>query len=107
VTVVECITEGARFEHFTVLVDGERLTPDESLKVWRHSPSGFSWGYGGSGPAQLALAILLACDIEPEDAVRVHQKFKRQFIETLPQDSGWRFEVDVPTWVAKTIANDE
>jgi hypothetical protein len=23
-----------------------------------HSPTGFSWGYAGSGPAQLALAIL-------------------------------------------------
>ncbi len=27
--------------------------------VW-HSPSGFEWGYGGSGPADLALNILLA-----------------------------------------------
>ena len=26
--------------------------------IRNHSPSGFNWGYGGSGPAQLALAIL-------------------------------------------------
>jgi len=25
--------------------------------LWNHSPDGFEWGYGGSGPAQLALAI--------------------------------------------------
>jgi hypothetical protein len=25
----------------------------------RHSPTGFSWGYGGSGPAELARCILL------------------------------------------------
>ncbi len=28
------------------------------LDLANHSPDGFSWGYGGSGPAQLALAIL-------------------------------------------------
>jgi len=26
--------------------------------LFNHSPTGFEWGYGGSGPAQLALAIL-------------------------------------------------
>ena len=37
-----------------------------------HSPSGFEWGYLGSGPAQLALAIL--CDYlgEPQLAVRFY-----------------------------------
>jgi hypothetical protein len=29
-----------------------------SLKVRNHSPTGFNWGYGGSGPHQLALGIL-------------------------------------------------
>ena len=29
------------------------------LEIANHSPTGFSWGYGGSGPAQLALAILV------------------------------------------------
>lgn len=28
------------------------------LEIRSHSPTGFEWGYGGSGPAQLALAIL-------------------------------------------------
>jgi hypothetical protein len=28
------------------------------LELARHSPTGFEWGYGGSGPAQLSLAIL-------------------------------------------------
>ena len=35
-----------------------RLNPRHDLR--NHSPSGFEWGFGGSGPAQLALAIL--CD---------------------------------------------
>lgn len=31
---------------------------DPRLDLRNHSPTGFAWGYGGSGPAQLALAIL-------------------------------------------------
>jgi len=34
----------------------ERLDPCSDLR--NNSPSGFAWGYNGSGPAQLALAIL-------------------------------------------------
>ena len=28
------------------------------LDLVNHSPTGFEWGYGGSGPAQLAVAML-------------------------------------------------
>ena len=43
-----------------VTVDGDPLDWRASLAVRSHSPTGPAWGYGGSGPAQLALAILLA-----------------------------------------------
>ena len=36
------------------LSDHRRLTPERSLAPVNHSPSGFEWGYGGSGPAHLA-----------------------------------------------------
>jgi len=35
------------------------LRPDWSQKILNHSPDGFEWGYHGSGPAQLSLAIML------------------------------------------------
>ena len=35
------------------------LLPGESQRLVSHSPDGFNWSYGGSGPAQLALALLL------------------------------------------------
>lgn len=61
------------------------LTPTRSLKIRNHSPSGFNWGYGGSGPAQLALAILL--DLYPERgtawAERYHQDFKFKIVAGL------------------------
>ncbi len=39
-----------------VTVDGEPLPL--RLDLYNHSPTGFEWAYNGSGPAQLALAIL-------------------------------------------------
>jgi hypothetical protein len=108
-TKVECIQEHVHgdYDKAIILVNGERLTPEASLAVRNHSPGGFSWGYEGSGPAQLALAILLESGIEPDEAQRVHQDFKREFIAPLPQDQGWAFEVDVQRWVALKLARDE
>jgi hypothetical protein len=46
------------------------------LDLFNHSPTGFSWGYGGSGPAQLALALLADALGDDGLAVRLHQAFK-------------------------------
>jgi hypothetical protein len=58
-----------------------------SQKIWNHSPDGFQWGYSGSGPAQLALAILLDLGVNKEIAIEIHQDFKWKVIATLP--SSW------------------
>ncbi|NHX36773.1 MULTISPECIES: DUF6166 domain-containing protein [Halolamina] len=62
---------------------GQELTPSRSLEVVSHSPSGFEWGYGGSGPAQLALAILLDYTDDPEVARAHYQAFKREVVSQL------------------------
>jgi len=59
---------------------GYELPLNPSQALWNHSPDGFQWGYGGSGPAQLALAILLDLTGEPELSMSLHQEFKRHFI---------------------------
>jgi hypothetical protein len=51
-----------------------------------HSPTGFEWGYGGSGPAQLALAILADALCDDRRAARLHQAFKWKVIARLDQD---------------------
>lgn len=55
-----------------------------SLEVRTHSPDGFGWGYAGSGPAQLALAILLDHFDHKVGAralaAKLYQKFKFKFI---------------------------
>src|SRR5258708_6387275 len=74
---------GSVVEYGPVYVDGQRLLPGASQRVWKHSPDGFAWGNGGSGPAQLALAILLASGLSEEEAIRYHQPFKRDFLVDL------------------------
>lgn len=52
------------------------LDPLPSQKIRNHSPDGFQWGYGGSGPAQLALAILLDHFGDEARAQKYYQRFK-------------------------------
>ena len=63
-----------------------RLTPDRSLEVVNHSPTGFEWGYSGSGPAQLALALLLDYYDDEDIARRYYMEFKTEVVSTLKCD---------------------
>ena len=65
-----------------LLPDGEitELSPVASQKLINHSPSGFQFGYGGSGPAQLALALLLDVTGNPELAQAYYQDFKFHWV---------------------------
>lgn len=63
----------------------KEITPDASLRVVRHPPYWFEYGHHGSGPAQLAAAILLdAMEGTAPDAALFaqdhHQQFKEEFI---------------------------
>lgn len=72
-----------------VLFDGQPLAlpplrPDEA----RHSPTGFSWGYHGSGPAELARAILIA--VLPDEPAarhpRCYQAFKAEIVGEMTRE---------------------
>lgn len=53
-----------------------------------HSPDGFEWGYGGSGPADLALSILYDhFDQDWEKAWSYHQIFKQVFVARIKEDA--------------------
>lgn len=74
---------------------------DARLDLVNHSPTGFAWGYGGSGPAQLALAILadyfehvvgldrVAAGVA---ALRWHQDYKWHAIARLSRMEGFVLE---------------
>jgi hypothetical protein len=78
-----------------------RLSPKKSQRIRNHSPTGFEWGYEGSGPAQLALAILL--DFSGDDAElaqHFYQDFKRHFVARWPSagagiQGGWKLAGEV------------
>ena len=83
------VTEGSR---------SRLLDPAPSQRLWNHSPDGFSWGYHGSGPAQLALAILLDVTHDKEIAVRYHQAFKREFVASW--QGSWAIdEEEIKRWL--------
>jgi hypothetical protein len=71
-----------------VELDGASRPLDLRLDLRCHSPTGAEWGYSGSGPAQLALA--LAADVlgDDERAQEVYQRLKFKLVGGLPRE-GW------------------
>lgn len=83
------------------IVDGEATVLPDGTDVHNHSPTGFEWGYSGSGPAQLALAILLDATEGDEDfSTRHHQEFKSQFIAGIQGNSFVLQKALIDGWIA-------
>jgi hypothetical protein len=79
------------------------LDPGPSLLVRALSPTGFEWGYCGSGPAQLALAVLLDATGSADWAERHYQAFKWDVVAGWPQDA-WQFTTaEVLAWLARQV----
>jgi hypothetical protein len=81
-----------------IVIDGEKKY---SLPhIVRHSPDGFQWGYGGSGPSELARCILLdLLGNFPKSIVdHIYQDFKRYFIEGAADDLLIK-EEDIRAWL--------
>lgn len=79
---------GAEVKVITHSADGASAMSDLNprLDLYNHSPTGFEWGYGGSGPAQLALAILADHTDDSEKTLRYYQDFKFKVIGRLNED---------------------
>lgn len=76
------------------------LDPAPSQGIVNHSPDGFAWGYGGSGPSQLALAILLELSTRAYAAAR-YQDFKFKVISAQDKDTDLKIPVStVREWMA-------
>lgn len=70
--------------------DGNSRALPMRTDLSNHSPTGFEWGFGGSGPAQLALALLADAAGDDAIALRMHQRFKFAVIGRLARDKRWR-----------------
>ena len=77
-------------QSLVTVCDGQKSKPlPLRLDLFNHSPTGFSWGYGGSGPAQLALALLADALADDDRAVRLHQEFKFKVVACWPEGERW------------------
>jgi len=85
--VVKYLLRG-KYKTRKIFLNDKELSPEKSQAVRNHSPDGFAWGYGGSGPAQLALAICLEIGYKGH-----YQNFKWEIISKLPQ-SNFNIEFD-------------
>lgn len=89
-----------------VQINNVSLSPKHSLSIRDHSPDGFNWGYGGSGPAQLALAIMLHLlkDLEHGErlAQLVYQQFKWDHVAGWPH-SDIDIRLDVGAWFKERL----
>jgi hypothetical protein len=73
---------------------------DPRLDLRNHSPTGFAWGYGGSGPSQLALALCADALGDDDVALGVYQAFKSATVAGWPGDR-WQITDDE---IAITVA---
>lgn len=88
-----------------VTKNGQIFSPRSSQKLWNHSPDGFNWGYGGSGPAQLALALLFDATGDKELAKRHHQRFKSNIVARFENE--WEYtEEQIKEWIQEHVRDD-
>ena len=59
---------------------------DPQIGIRPHSPTGLEWGYMGSGPAQLSLAILVDFLGDVTQAEDLYQDFKNAVVVDLPEE---------------------
>lgn len=90
-------------EVYVVSDSGDEIIEELPLRtdLKNHSPSGFAVGYNGSGPAQLALAIL-AYLYTDEEAMDAYQEFKRLVIADIESDRFRLTESVVRDWYNAT-----
>lgn len=106
------IYEGRREDrNVVVTVDRFPLPARNDLK--NHSLDGFEWGYAGSGPSQLALALLAhhfsltdTRELADLKALTLYQTFKEKFIAPLPEE-GWQLSSYVVADTVQLIVKDE
>lgn len=94
-----------------VMVNGVYLDPKPSQKIMNHSPDGFAWGYSGSGPAQLALALTVYAaemmDVPFGRVRQFYQEVKSEFVANWPKDEEISSQYNIEGYLWKRIKEVE
>lgn len=77
------------------------LPPDPRYDLRKRSPARVEWGHDGSGPAQLALALLADHFSDDARALQLAPAFKWALVAKLPR-SGWTLTSDE---IARALLN--
>jgi len=80
----------------TITVENDKGMVTPLKQIVRHSPTGMEWGYGGSGPADTALSILVDFllrtkkDLTEKQAIKMvdrhYMDFKDKFIASADRE---------------------
>lgn len=90
-------TENALTVEVTTRQSGNKVRNRQLRHIPFHSPDGFQWSYGGSGPADLALSILVDYFSEraPREGYRARAECNQWMVKSrawqLHQDFKWHF----------------
>jgi hypothetical protein len=77
----------------SISINGKLSTLPARWDLREHSPDGFAWGYGGSGPSQLALAMCADALDSDAQALAVYQQFKNAHVALQTGDE-WEISAD-------------
>lgn len=94
-----------------VTVNGDQLDPKKSQRIMNHSPDGFSWGYNGSGPAQLALALTLEAahimNVPFGQVKKYYQEIKSKFVSKWPIDEAVDGDYYIEEYLKSIISKEK
>lgn len=92
-------------DEYQVFKRDEVLSPIESMGVINYSTE-FSWGYYGSSPSQLSLAILLDYTGNKKTAVDYHVQFRNDVIAMFDMELNWELsEQSIEAWLIHQVAD--
>ncbi len=83
---------------------GVKMIGLDPRTLCRHSPTGLEWGYGGSGPADLALNALYQMTGSLATAFRHYQAFKFRFVAGIDEEGGVIRRTEVDAWLQELPA---
>jgi hypothetical protein len=97
---MEHVYTGTRGKSGAVVFKDDRPFDHRPSRAYRnHSPTGFEWSYQGSGPAQLALALLLEVT-DSDTALDLYQDYKREVVACWPIAGFTVTTADLRAWLA-------
>lgn len=91
---------------FKVTKNGTIFDHAPSLKLHNHSPDGFAWGYAGSGPTQLALALLFDVTGDADLSMHFYMDYKWAVTARLSKKEGdiWTLTTtDILRWLQEKV----